>query len=85
MRVANAYRPACAASHDHARKPNRSVHGLNPRSNCCSRNFRNRSGSGILTGHTTPHWLHMVAAWGRSSAFSMPMYDGVRIEPIGPG
>ena len=29
-----------------------------------------RSGSGILTGHTTPHWLHSVEALGKSSAFS---------------
>ena len=55
------------------------------RSNSCSRNFRSRSGSGMRTGQTTPHWLHSVDACGRSSAFSSPMYDGVRIDPIGPG
>jgi pyridoxamine 5'-phosphate oxidase len=33
----------------------RSRHGRRPRSNCFSRSFRMRSGSGILTGHTTPH------------------------------
>ena len=65
--------------------PARSYHGRSRRSNSCSRSLRCRSGSGIFTGHTTPHWLHIVDACGRSSAFSRPTYIGVRIEPIGPG
>ena len=35
------------------RKPG--TRGRKPRANCCSRSLRSKSGSGILTGQTTPH------------------------------
>ena len=38
----------------------------------CSRSLRMSSGNGMRTGQTTPHWLHSVAACGRSSAWSSP-------------
>ena len=85
MRVASAYSFGRDASHAQPRTPARSAQGRSERSNSCSRNFRSRSGSGMRTGQTTPHWLHIVDACGRSSAFARPMYDGVRMDPIGPG
>ena len=85
MRVASAKSVGRVASHAQPRMPARSYQGRNERSNSCSRNFLSKSGNGMRTGQTTPHWLHIVDACGRSSAFSRPMYDGVRIEPIGPG
>ena len=59
---------AAARTHDQSRSPMRSLHGRRPSANSRSRSLRCRSGSGILTGHTTPHWLHSVDACGRSSA-----------------
>ena len=35
--------------------------------------------------HSPPAWLQPVVACGKSRAFSMPVYSGVRTEPIGPG
>ena len=51
---------------------------------CLLAQLRCRSGSGIFTGQTTPHWLHIVDAANKSCALSSPTYIGVRIDPIGP-
>src|SRR5687768_14655567 len=82
---AGSYSDGRFANHAQTRSPARSPHDGSPRSNDFSRSLRWRSGSGIFTGHTTPHWLHIVDAAGRSFAFSSPTYIGVRIDPIGPG
>jgi len=70
--VTNAYTTGRVAAQAHSFSPRRSDHGRKLRSTCFSRSLRINSGSGILTGHTTPHWLQSVAAFGRSSAFSIP-------------
>jgi len=50
----------------------RSAKGRSRPSNCISRSFLIRSGSGIFTGQTTWHSPQNVDALGRSPAFSMP-------------
>jgi hypothetical protein len=53
--VANAWSPGPLRDHDHVASAARSDHGRSPVSKALSRSLRCKSGSGILTGQTTPH------------------------------